>query len=365
MRKASLVLAACLIASLAPSPAFAWGSAAHRYITRRAIDLLPPELKPFFEHYRDEIVLRSTDPDVWRTAGWEDDPNHFINFGVPEFGPYPFTALPRDLGAAIEKFGMATLRKDGMLPWREQEEFGNLRRAFEGFTRHAGYAPGDVVLFAAVAAHYIQDAEQPLHATNNYDGQLTGQYGVHSRFESGLFERFESKMTIAPAGSRRDREHPRRDVRHPARELPARRSRAGGRQGRHRRQGHLRRRVLRRVLRRGAARDRAAARRVDHEDGRALAERVGAGGTARRRDHDAEDAAESSDAGSAARRAMTVYLVPIGRGRLELYSEAPDEPRARRRRSGRHPALAARPRTRAGRARSRTRGSTTEVGGVW
>ena len=25
---------------------------------------------------------------------------------------------------------------------------------------------------------------------------------------------------------------------------------------------------------------------------------------------------------------MTVYLVPIGRGRLELYSEAPDEPRA-------------------------------------
>ena len=199
MRKAFLILLACLIASLAPSPAFAWGSAAHRYITRRAIDLLPPELKPFFEHYRDEIVLRSIDPDVWRTAGWEDDPNHFINFGVPEFGPYPFTALPRDLGAALEKFGMATLRKDGMLPWREQEEFGNLRRAFEGFTRHAGYAPGDVALFAAVAAHYVQDAEQPLHASVNYDGQLTGQYGVHSRFESGLFERFESKMTITPA----------------------------------------------------------------------------------------------------------------------------------------------------------------------
>lgn len=199
MRKALLVLLACLIASLAPSPALAWGSAAHRYITRRAIDLLPPELKPFFQHYRDEIVQRSTDPDVWRTAGWEDDPNHFINFGVPEFGPYPFAALPRELGAAVEKFGMAALRKDGMLPWREQEEFGNLRRAFEGFTRRVGYAPGNVVLFAAVAAHYIQDAEQPLHASSNYDGQVTGQYGVHSRFESGLFERFESTMTITPA----------------------------------------------------------------------------------------------------------------------------------------------------------------------
>lgn len=199
MRKASLVLVACLTASLAPSPALAWGSAAHRYITRRAIELLPPELKPFFEHYRDEIVLRSNDPDLWRTAGWDDDPNHFINFGVPEFGPYPFAALPRDLGAALEKFGTATLHKDGMLPWREEEEFGNLRRAFEGFTRQAGFAPGNVVLFAAVAAHYIQDAGQPLHATNNYDGQLTGQAGVHSRFESGLFERFESKLAVAPA----------------------------------------------------------------------------------------------------------------------------------------------------------------------
>ena len=41
---------------------------------RRAIELLPPELKPFFEQYRDELVLRVTDPDLWRNVGWEDDP---------------------------------------------------------------------------------------------------------------------------------------------------------------------------------------------------------------------------------------------------------------------------------------------------
>jgi hypothetical protein len=197
MRKASVV--AFVIVALAPSPAFAWGMAAHRYIMRRAIDLLPPEIKPFFVHFRDEIVVRVVDPDTWRNAGWEDDPNHFLDFGVEEFGAYPFTALPREYGAAIEKFGMAVLRRDGLLPWREAEEFGNLRRAFESFKRNSLFAPGDTVMFAAVASHYIQDAHQPLHASNNYDGQLTGQAGVHARFESALFDRFESRLTINPA----------------------------------------------------------------------------------------------------------------------------------------------------------------------
>ena len=183
---------------LAPGPASAWGVAAHRYIMGRAIDLLPPKLKPFFERNRAELVVRVLDPDTWRNAGWEEDPNHFVNFGAAEFGAYPFTALPREYGAAIEKFGMTTLRRTGLLPWREAEEFGNLRRAFEGFARNALFAPNDTVLFSAVAAHYIRDAHMPLHGSNNFDGQLTGQNGVHSRFETVLFERFQSKLTVNP-----------------------------------------------------------------------------------------------------------------------------------------------------------------------
>ena len=166
---------------------------------RQAIDLLPVEIKPFFLKHADEITLRVTDPDLWRTVGWEDDPNHFINFGVPEFGAYPFTALPREYGAAVEKFGVATLKKDGLLPWRTAEEFGNLRRAFEGFAQAAPYSPGETVLFSAVLSHYIQDAHQPLHATNNYDGVLTGQTGVHGRFESALFDRFQSRLVMHPS----------------------------------------------------------------------------------------------------------------------------------------------------------------------
>ena len=197
-----LLRAACVKAVLLlvflPAPASAWGVAAHRYIMGRAIDLLPPELKPFFEKHRAELIVRVLDPDTWRNAGWEEDPNHFVNFGMAELGPYPFTALPREYGAALEKFGMTTLRRVGLLPWREAEEFGNLRRALEGFARNAPYSPIEAVLFSGVASHYIQDAHMPLHGSNNYDGQLTGQTGVHSRFEATLFERFQSRVTVNP-----------------------------------------------------------------------------------------------------------------------------------------------------------------------
>ena len=200
MRKTFVVLVSGAILATAPSPALAWGTAAHRYIMAQAIDQLPAPLRPFFDRNRSEMVLRVIDPDLWRVVGWEEDPNHFVNFGVPEFGPYPFAALPREYGAALEKFGLATLKRNGVLPWRQEEEFGNLRRAFEGFAKNAPLAPSDTVLFAAVASHYVQDAHQPLHASNNYDGQLTEQRGVHARFETALFERFRSRLTV-PTGA--------------------------------------------------------------------------------------------------------------------------------------------------------------------
>ncbi|MGE5245008.1 MAG: hypothetical protein ACM3SQ_12335 [Betaproteobacteria bacterium] len=199
MRNAPFVAVLCVAASLAPRPAFAWGAAAHRFIMAKAITILPPGIKPFFDRHRDEIVLRVNDPDLWRDVPWDDDAYHFVNFGAPELGPFPFVAFPRELGAALEKFGAVELRHLGMLPWREQEESGNLRRAFEGFARQTPYAESDAVLFSAVASHYIQDAYQPFHASNNYDGQLTNQFGIHSRFETALFERFGSQLTITPA----------------------------------------------------------------------------------------------------------------------------------------------------------------------
>ncbi|MFN7913770.1 MAG: hypothetical protein U0Q55_00425 [Vicinamibacterales bacterium] len=198
MRKTVLVVAVGALLTLAPSPAFAWGAQAHQLIMRRAIELLPPELKPFFEHYREEVVLRSNDPDLWRNIPWDDDPNHFVDFGIPQYGKPPFTELPRDYTAAVAKFGVTNVKKWGTLPWRLEEMAGNLRRGFEGIGKKEPYAISNVVVFAAAAAHYLQDATQPFHATENYDGFRTGNPGIHSRFERDLIEKFDTRLTLTP-----------------------------------------------------------------------------------------------------------------------------------------------------------------------
>ena len=187
-----------VVLTLLPAPALAWGLVGHRLIMARAIDLLPPELKPFFVKHRDEIVVRAVDPDTWRVAGWPENAHHFLDFGVPEYGKPPFTELPRDYDAALQKFGRSTLERNGLLPWRLAEFFGQLRRGFEGFGRQSGFATTDVILFSASMSHYIQDAHQPFHGTDNYDGQLTGQRGIHARFETNLIERFQSRLTLNP-----------------------------------------------------------------------------------------------------------------------------------------------------------------------
>lgn len=184
-----------------PSPSFAWGFDAHRFIADRMIALLPPELRPLFEQRRAFIVERAVDPDLWRTVGWEEEPpNHFLDMDHQAFGPYPFAGLPRDYADAVQKFGREFVHQQGLLPWRTSEFYGRLVREFESLKRTPppGYALDNIALFSAVIAHYVSDGHVPLHAVINYNGQLTGQDGVHSRWESELFERHRDRLTIAP-----------------------------------------------------------------------------------------------------------------------------------------------------------------------
>jgi len=199
MRSIVAVLVAVLAA---PAPAAAWGFDAHRLIADRAIDLLPAPLRPLFEQRRAYIVERAVDPDLWRNAGWTDeDPNHFVDLDNGAFGPAPFRGLPRDYGDAIQKFGKPFIDQQGRLPWRVQEFFGKLQREFESLARDTppAYALDNIAYYAAILAHYVADGHVPLHATANYDGQLTGQNGLHARWESELFARTRASLRLAPA----------------------------------------------------------------------------------------------------------------------------------------------------------------------
>ena len=187
---------------LAPSTASAWGFEAHKFIVSRAIDILPEPLRPFFEANRAFIVERAIDPDLWRNAGFaEEPPNHFLDFDA--YGAYPFKDLPRNYDDALRKYGIDELRENGMLPWRTYEIAGRLVRGFEALHKNGQYAESDIRFFSAIIGHYVADAHVPLHAVLNYNGQLTGQTGLHYRWEGELFVRNEKQLVIQPGPLKR------------------------------------------------------------------------------------------------------------------------------------------------------------------
>ncbi len=76
------------------------------------------------------------------------------------------------------------LDEHGILPYHLLRAYRQLVRAFES---------GDekrILKQAADIGHYIADAHVPLHTTENYNGQLTGQEGIHAFWESRLPELF-------------------------------------------------------------------------------------------------------------------------------------------------------------------------------
>ena len=195
MRKAIITGLIALLLLVAPRPAAAWGFEGHKYILDRAIALLPPEIRPFFEKYRVTIVEHAIDPDLWRSVGFDaqEGPRHFLDMDA--YGPPPFTALPRDYDEAVKKYGLDIVTRNGLLPWRAQEMHGKL---VEAFTQKATYSRDNIKYFAAFVAHYLSDAQVPFHAALNHDGQLTGQWGIHSRFETETFERFRDSLNVKP-----------------------------------------------------------------------------------------------------------------------------------------------------------------------
>ena len=194
MRRHSAVAILIAILLVVPAPAAAWGFEAHKFIMSRAISLLPAQIRPFFEANRAFVVERAIDPDLWRTAGWEEEhPRHFVD--IDAYGPYPFKDLPHDFDEAVQKHGRDFVLKNGTLPWRTEEIY---RKLVEAFTQKAGYSRDNIKFFSAVIGHYVGDAHVPFHAALNYDGQLTQQWGIHSRFESELFERYRSRLRVLP-----------------------------------------------------------------------------------------------------------------------------------------------------------------------
>lgn len=199
-----LLAGAVLAGTTLPVPALdAWGFDVHRRITARALDGLPASARTFFDADRSFVIEHSVDPDLWRVVDLrgrlgDEPPNHFLD--IDDLGePAPYTNVPRDWDAFVARYGEAEAHRAGRLPWRTADVFDRLVDALrEARAGRAPWAAANARFLAAVLAHYVSDGFVPFHAVRNYDGQLTGQRGVHARFETVLAGDHRGRLAQRP-----------------------------------------------------------------------------------------------------------------------------------------------------------------------
>lgn len=163
---------------------YSWGVWGHQHINRAAVFALPMPMRAFFFDHIDFITIEASIPDV-RKYGFDyrsEAPRHFID--LEAYGDHPFDVLPETWDSAKAKYGTKELDKNGILPWYIPEMLDKLTKAFKDQDKVS------ILYFAADLAHYIGDACVPLHTSLNYNGQLTGQKGVHALWESLIPELF-------------------------------------------------------------------------------------------------------------------------------------------------------------------------------
>jgi hypothetical protein len=159
-----------------------WGFYAHKRVNRYAVFTLPEELVGFYKKHIDHLTEHAVDADKRRYAIKEEAPRHYID--IDHYGENPFQEMPRKWTDAVEKFSEDTLLAYGIVPWHIQTVYNRLVKAFQ--EKNIDY----ILKNSADLGHYVSDAHVPLHTTENYDGQLTNQKGIHAFWESRLPELF-------------------------------------------------------------------------------------------------------------------------------------------------------------------------------
>lgn len=179
-RRAALMTA--LVVAV-PSLLYGWGYWAHPRINRAAVLALPPELRGFFYDHVDYLTEAAVVPDLRKhlIGDKNEGPRHYCD--VEQFGK-PIGEFPRTPEAAKAAYDATTLDKQGRLPWHIQEVFGKLTQAMKDRRK------SEILLLAADLGHYLGDAHMPLHTSENHDGQLTDQKGIHALWEARLPEMF-------------------------------------------------------------------------------------------------------------------------------------------------------------------------------
>jgi hypothetical protein len=167
-----------------------WGATGHRIINRNAPVGLPVEMTGFLQR-ASMLADSASNADNRKSRDPSEGPKHFIDIDhYPEFAT---RSVPHSLDSLIQKYGSSRVTTDGLNPWATVTTMDSLTAQMERGDWNRVWST------AADLGHYVGDAHQPLHCTENYDGKQTGNSGIHSRYESGMVDRFQQSISVQPS----------------------------------------------------------------------------------------------------------------------------------------------------------------------
>ncbi|MEQ7799803.1 zinc dependent phospholipase C family protein [Pedobacter sp. ASV1-7] len=169
-----------------------WGFYAHMRINRLAVFTLPAGINSFYKNNITYISDHAVDPDKRRYADTAEAARHFLDVELYE---KHIDSIPYKWEDALKRYGWTKLNKNGILPWQIQKSYYKLVNAFKDKDSLR------ILIYSAYLGHYIADAHVPLHTTQNHNGQLTNQLGIHAFWESRLPELFAKQYNyvVGPA----------------------------------------------------------------------------------------------------------------------------------------------------------------------
>lgn len=181
--KSKLILAAITICS---TLFIGWGNVGHRIINTKTILSVSPSMS-FWGNWSDSLAAHGSDADYRKSNDPTEAPKHYIDIdNYPEFISNEY--ISQSFDSLVLQHGYSFVMDQGILPWAIMNTFDSLQTAFQNNRFHKA------MLFAVDLGHYVGDMHMPLHLTRNYNGQYTGQSGVHSRFESSMINTYNGQI---------------------------------------------------------------------------------------------------------------------------------------------------------------------------
>jgi hypothetical protein len=182
-----LMLCALILGGSAPRAAFGWGNTVHQIINRNAVIHLPSGMVTLAAQ-QSYLAAHASDADNRKSSDTAEAPKHYLDVDW-----YPnYAQLTPSLPSLINTYGWTIVKDNGILPWATVWALDSLTaQARRGDWTKAWQSAADV-------GHYVGDVFQPLHCTQNYDGAMSGNTGIHSRYESGMISTYKTALVVTP-----------------------------------------------------------------------------------------------------------------------------------------------------------------------